>query len=239
LVRFGACLSCGLWLWIASAHGADSGRIYCYERVTVYKHGFRNFSEGIRCRCFSEIFSVPQGAFERRQNGAWEDQATKVVQATLSATEDMADTGVVVMASSYGEALLQREGEKDDGSKIESREFNYLPPEAKLAESVFQQSCARCHSTGSDPNPPAGKGPPLAGVVGRPAAALPGFGYTQALQASRIVWDFATLDRFLAAPAALVPGTKMTVAVESPADRSDLIAFLMTLRPEAPHAIAQ
>ena len=95
---------------------------------------------------------------------------------------------------------------------------------------LFQQSCAICHATGQGNQPAAGQGPLLAGVVGRRAAALPNFGYTRALQSSHIVWTAATLDSFLRAPAALVPGTNMVVAVASASDRADLVAYLATLK---------
>jgi glucose/arabinose dehydrogenase len=95
---------------------------------------------------------------------------------------------------------------------------------------LFQQTCAVCHSTGMDKQPVTGQGPLLAGIVGRNAAALANFGYTKALAASQLTWDVATLDRFLAAPAAVVPGTAMVISVSSATDRADLIAFLSTLK---------
>jgi glucose/arabinose dehydrogenase len=98
---------------------------------------------------------------------------------------------------------------------------------------LFQQSCGVCHSTGQDAHPPAGQGPLLAGVLNRQAASLPNFGYTKALQDSHLTWTPATLDQFLSGPGILVPGTAMPVPVPSAADRSDLIAFLATLRPVA------
>jgi glucose/arabinose dehydrogenase len=103
---------------------------------------------------------------------------------------------------------------------------------------VFQQSCAVCHSTGLPGQPMTGQGPLLAGVVGRQAAALSNFGYSKALRASGLSWDDATLDRFLAAPSAVVPGTAMVVALPNPVDRADLIAFLGTLKPVAAAAAA-
>ena len=99
---------------------------------------------------------------------------------------------------------------------------------------LFQQSCALCHSTGRDKQPPVGQGPLIAGVVGRRAASLPGFPYTKALAASRIIWDSGTLDQFLAAPGARVPGTTMVVSVANSGDRRDVIAYLGTLGPAAP-----
>jgi len=100
---------------------------------------------------------------------------------------------------------------------------------------LFQQTCALCHASGQEKRPPAGQGPLLAGVVGRPAASLPDFGYTKALRSSHLIWNPATLDRFLAGPTALVPGSTMVITVANPADRRALIAFLETLPPADPH----
>jgi glucose/arabinose dehydrogenase len=95
---------------------------------------------------------------------------------------------------------------------------------------LFTQTCALCHATGLEGKPPAGQGPLLAGVVGRPAGSLPSFGYTKALQNSHLLWDTATLDKFLTGPGTLVPGTTMPMIVPNPDDRTDLIAYLATLR---------
>ena len=105
---------------------------------------------------------------------------------------------------------------------------------SERGKTLFQQACALCHASGREQRLAAGQGPLLAGVVGRPAASLSNFGYTKALESSHLTWDAATLDRFLAGPTALVPGTNMVITVANPADRSDLIAFLATLRPIAP-----
>jgi len=102
---------------------------------------------------------------------------------------------------------------------------------AERGKTLFQQNCALCHSTGLPGTPLTGQGPLLAGVMGRPAASLPNFGYTKALQASGIIWNVASVDKFLSGPGALVPGTLMVSVVPQPADRADLIAFLGTLRP--------
>jgi glucose/arabinose dehydrogenase len=104
---------------------------------------------------------------------------------------------------------------------------------------LFHQSCVLCHSTGHDGRPASGQGPLLAGVMGRPAASLSSFGYTKALTASGLTWNSATLDRFLANPGALVPGTNMPVLVADPKDRADLIAFLAILQPVAPPTPSQ
>lgn len=82
--------------------------------------------------------------------------------------------------------------------------------------------CIGCHSLEVDRT-----GPRHCGLVGRHAASVPGFEYSDALVASGLVWDVSTLDRFLADPMATVPGTKMTFAgVKDDAERRDLIAWL-------------
>ena len=82
--------------------------------------------------------------------------------------------------------------------------------DAERGKLLFIQNCALCHATGvaTDNQPMSGQGPSLAGVVGRQAAAE-AFGYTQALAASKLTWNSATLDQFLASPTLVVPGTTM------------------------------
>lgn len=106
--------------------------------------------------------------------------------------------------------------------------------DANRGRALFQQTCALCHATGLGGAAPATPGPLLAGVVGRPSASLPNFQYTKALEAAHLTWDSATLDRFLAGPTILVPGTVMPIPVADPVDRRDLIAFMATLRPALP-----
>jgi cytochrome c len=69
-------------------------------------------------------------------------------------------------------------------------------------------------------------GPNLHGLFGRKAGSVPGFNYSPALKASKIVWNAQTLDQFLAAPAQKVPGTRMPMKVTDPAKRAALIAYL-------------
>ena len=85
--------------------------------------------------------------------------------------------------------------------------------------------CAPCHSLHTDVN---GLGPSLAGVVGRRAASVSSYPrYSDAIRESGLIWDVATLDRFLENPKAVVPGTKMLFAgLANPAQRAQVIAFL-------------
>jgi cytochrome c len=71
----------------------------------------------------------------------------------------------------------------------------------------FNNSCRTCHSMREGDNR---LGPSLHGIIGRKAGSSPGYtSYSQAMVNSGIVWDEATLDRFLANPDAVVPGNNM------------------------------
>lgn len=96
-------------------------------------------------------------------------------------------------------------------------------------ERVFQR-CFSCHSIA--PNEMAQlQGPSLFGIMGRPAAAITGFDYSDAMKAKAatgLVWAPDTLDRFIADPDAFVPGTPMVVLppLRDEQERADLIAYL-------------
>src|SRR5581483_9915484 len=89
--------------------------------------------------------------------------------------------------------------------------------------------CSVCHTAEPDDNGGA-QGPSLIGVYGRRAGIDPSFGYTKALQGSNLTWDEPTLNRFLAAPARVVPGTAMAVSVDDEEQRANLIAYLRNVR---------
>jgi len=99
--------------------------------------------------------------------------------------------------------------------------------DAAAGQKVFNK-CKACHS------PEAGKnkiGPSLHGVVGRNAGAAEGYKYSSAMAESGLVWDEATLDKFLTKPKDLVNGTKMTFAgLKKEDERANVIAYLKTLQ---------
>jgi glucose/arabinose dehydrogenase/cytochrome c2 len=103
-----------------------------------------------------------------------------------------------------------------------------LGAEAAAGKQLFTQRCAICHSAEAADDGGA-QGPSLAGVVGRAAGSAPKFSYSAALRASMLTWDVPTLQRFLAAPTKVVPGTTMVTAVPDEADRGNLIAYLQSL----------
>ena len=82
--------------------------------------------------------------------------------------------------------------------------------------------CQGCHALAYDRT-----GPRHCGLYGRRAGSVAGFAYSPAMAASAIVWDENTLDRFLANPTRMVPGTAMGYAgIADPKERADLIAWL-------------
>ncbi len=103
-----------------------------------------------------------------------------------------------------------------------------LAADANAGQALFGAQCALCHSAA--PGDGGGReGPNLAAVLGRPAASAPGYSYTAALRNSKLTWDAATLDRFLASPASVVPDTAMVVAVTKADDRASLIEYFAAL----------
>lgn len=114
--------------------------------------------------------------------------------------------GLAASALAGGTAFAQAKGDPVAGKKIFMR-------------------CIACHAV--QPGAGAKMGPNLAGVVGRKAAAAPGFKYSAAMQKAKIKWDDATLDKWLTRPAAVVPGTSMAFAgLPNAADRANVIAYL-------------
>src|SRR5438128_370206 len=100
--------------------------------------------------------------------------------------------------------------------------------DAARGERTFQR-CYSCHSV--DPNETAKlQGPSLYRIMGRRAAALPGFAYSDAMRekgAAGLVWDADTLERYIADPESVVPGTSMSApTLRDEQERTDLIAYL-------------
>lgn len=99
-------------------------------------------------------------------------------------------------------------------------------PAAPVEPAAFAM-CKACHSVEPGKN---GIGPSLAGIWGEKAGDVPGFDFSQPMKDSGLVWNQATLDRYLADPRGVVPGTKMAFGgVKDAAKRQELIDYIKGL----------
>jgi cytochrome c len=83
-------------------------------------------------------------------------------------------------------------------------------------------------------------GPSLAHISNHKSATVPDFQrYSHALKRANVVWDEATLDRWLTNPEAFAPGTSMTFAgLKEQKDRLDVAAYLRAVDQNKPPPIA-
>jgi glucose/arabinose dehydrogenase len=94
-------------------------------------------------------------------------------------------------------------------------------------QTYFERNCASCHT--ADAGMGSRAGPGLFNVVGRKAAGVPGFNYTEALSragAAGKTWTKAELDVFLRDPNKDVPGTAMPIGVADARQRAAVIDYL-------------
>lgn len=88
--------------------------------------------------------------------------------------------------------------------------------------------CAACHAVTTDSA--AKIGPSLANIFDQPAGQVAGYDYSEALAASKTIWNRPTLNRFLANPDAEISGTTMVFAgIEDEDERDAIIDYLETL----------
>ena len=93
--------------------------------------------------------------------------------------------------------------------------------DAQRGEQLYTR-CAACHALAYDR-----VGPRHCGLLGRRAGSVEGFEYSAAMKKSGIVWNAATLERFIADPLRVVPATSMTYAgIKDARERADVIAYL-------------
>jgi cytochrome c2 len=98
--------------------------------------------------------------------------------------------------------------------------------DATRGRSLFGRTCVACHGANGTGSALA---PPLVRVTGRRAGAA-NFKYSPAMKNARVIWTAVTLDSYLKSPVSSIPGSRMPVGVGQAKDRSDIIAFLGTLR---------
>ena len=104
--------------------------------------------------------------------------------------------------------------------------FDNPKPDPGAGRKLFATTCSACHAI--DRNK---VGPPLDGVVGRQAGSIAGYPYSSALAQSHVVWNPATLDKWLTNPRGFIPGATMPLSIPDEVRRRDIIAYLETLKP--------
>ncbi len=93
---------------------------------------------------------------------------------------------------------------------------------------AFEKVCSACHTI--EKGARRRVGPNLFAVAGARIAQKEGYPYSEAFRKADITWDDETLGEFLAAPAEVVPGTKMDWAVKETQQIADIIAYLKSYR---------
>ena len=94
---------------------------------------------------------------------------------------------------------------------------------------LFEKRCGGCHALDSTK-----AGPPLRAAFRRRAASDAAFPYSDALRKSGLVWDEATLERWLADPEVLVPNNDMAFRLMRTDERAAVISYLKQLSSERP-----
>lgn len=100
---------------------------------------------------------------------------------------------------------------------------------AENGEKVFKRYCMTCHIVTA--KGPSRQGPTLFAIMGRHSGSVEGFRYSEANKKADITWEPEILEKYLAEPRKIVPGTSMAFAgVRKAEERADLIAYLATLK---------
>lgn len=86
---------------------------------------------------------------------------------------------------------------------------------------LFEKRCTGCHSLDQDK-----EGPRLRGIYGRKSASVASFNYSPAMRGAHIVWDDASLEKWLTDPDSVVPDTDMDFRVPKADERAEIIRFL-------------
>jgi cytochrome c len=104
-------------------------------------------------------------------------------------------------------------------------QLTFVSAAADDGELAFNNVCRTCHTLGKGDNR---LGPSLHKIIGRKAGSLANYNYSGAIKRADVVWDRATLDRFISNPDQVIPGNNMKPysGLTSAEERAKIIAFL-------------
>ena len=112
----------------------------------------------------------------------------------------------------------------------------YTAGDAVKGKLLYKDACTQCHQLTPGLNK---KGPQLLNVYGAAAAELKDYNYSQSLQNTGWTWDAETLDTYIADPVKVLPDSKMlSDPIPNATERTDIIAYLSTLRAPVPTEVA-
>lgn len=87
--------------------------------------------------------------------------------------------------------------------------------------------CVACHSTEPEVQL---MGPSLHGILGREVGSATNFTYSLAMEKAGFSWSEETLDKFMASPSTVVPGTSMPFGgIRNSDQRAALICYIRSL----------
>ena len=114
---------------------------------------------------------------------------------------------VILLALSSPQGMLSQSG-PTTGDPLRGKE-------------LFEKRCGGCHSLDKDK-----EGPRLGNVFGRKAGAIPTFKYSDSLKSAQLVWNEASLDKWLVNTDSVIPDNDMDFHVPKADERADIIQFL-------------
>ena len=86
---------------------------------------------------------------------------------------------------------------------------------------LFEKRCGGCHSLDKDK-----EGPRLGNVFGRKAGTITSFKYSDSLKSAQVVWNEASLDKWLVNTDSVIPDNDMDFHMPKADERADIIQFL-------------
>jgi len=105
--------------------------------------------------------------------------------------------------------------------------------DVKAGAAYFDRKCGQCHD--HEKQGGHSKGPHLWNVLGRKAASIYGFEFSEGMRNSGHTWNYATLNYYLTRTDRAVPGRSMNLrGVKKESKRAELLAFIRTLNDKPP-----